>query len=104
MLFGLLDTEQSSLLSRIFQKNEVMIAEEYDDTKNLKLLIQLFHFFDCSNQKPRSFTVIGPLLWNHLPPASRNTFLSSNLSTSLALLKTCLFLGTNCTEKHLFML
>jgi len=27
-----------------------MIADYYDDTKNLKLFIQFFHFFDCSNQ------------------------------------------------------
>jgi len=27
-----------------------MIADYYDDTKNLKLLIQIFHLFDCSNQ------------------------------------------------------
>ena len=39
--------------------------------------------------KSRSFTVIGPSLWNRLLPASRQ--LSSNLSTSPALLKTCLF-------------
>jgi len=28
----------------------MMIAEDYDDTKNLKLFIQFFHYFDCSNQ------------------------------------------------------
>jgi len=27
-----------------------MIAEDYDDTKNLKLFIRFFHFFYCSNQ------------------------------------------------------
>jgi len=27
-----------------------MIAEDYDDTKNIKLFISFFHFFDCSNQ------------------------------------------------------
>jgi len=27
-----------------------MIAEDYDDTKNLKLFIRYFHYFDCSNQ------------------------------------------------------
>jgi len=27
-----------------------MISEDYDDTRNLKLFIQFFHFFDCSNQ------------------------------------------------------
>jgi len=27
-----------------------MIADLYDDTKNLKLFIQFFHFFDCSNK------------------------------------------------------
>ena len=30
-------------------------------------------------------------LWNHLLPSARASFLSSNLSTSLSLLKTCLF-------------
>jgi len=29
---------------------KVMIAEDYDDTNNLKLVFQFFHFFDCSNQ------------------------------------------------------
>jgi len=27
-----------------------MIVEDCDDTKDLKLFIQFFHFFDCSNQ------------------------------------------------------
>jgi len=27
-----------------------MIAEDYDDTKNLKFFIRFFHFFHCSNQ------------------------------------------------------
>jgi len=27
-----------------------MIADYYDDKKNLKLFIQIFNFFDCSNQ------------------------------------------------------
>jgi len=27
-----------------------MIAENYDDTKNLKLFIRFFHFLDCSDQ------------------------------------------------------
>jgi len=39
----------------------------------------------------RSFSVIRPFLWNRLPPLARASFLSSNLSTSLSLLKTCLF-------------
>ena len=39
----------------------------------------------------RSFAVIAPSLWNRLPPSSRASLLSSNLSTSLSLLKTCLF-------------
>ena len=39
----------------------------------------------------RSFTVIAPSLWNRLPPSARAPLLSSNLSTSLSLLKTCLF-------------
>ena len=30
--------------------NEVVIAENYDDTKNLKLFNRFFHLFDCSNQ------------------------------------------------------
>ena len=38
-----------------------------------------------------SFSVIGPSLWNRLPPSARASFLSSDLSTSLSLLKTCLF-------------
>src|SRR6218665_632258 len=29
---------------------KVMAADYYDDTKNLKLFIQMFNFFDCSNQ------------------------------------------------------
>src|SRR6218665_887059 len=43
----------------------------------------------------RSFSIIGPSLWNRLPPSARASLLSSNLSTSLSLLKTCLFLGAN---------
>src|SRR6218665_3707028 len=35
--------------------------------------------------------VIAPSLWNRLPPSARASLLSSNLSTSLSLLKTCLF-------------
>jgi len=27
-----------------------MIEDYYGDTKNLKLFIRFFHFFDCSNQ------------------------------------------------------
>jgi len=27
-----------------------MIADYYDDTKNVKLFIRFFHFFDCSIQ------------------------------------------------------
>jgi len=27
-----------------------MIANYYDDTKNVKLFIRFFHVFDCSNQ------------------------------------------------------
>ena len=27
-----------------------MIADYYDDTKNVKLFIRFFHFIDCSNQ------------------------------------------------------
>src|SRR6218665_339016 len=41
--------------------------------------------------KSRSFSVAGPSLWNRLPPSAHASFLSSNLSTSLSLLKTCLF-------------
>ena|SRR6218665_1692846 len=37
-----------------------------------------------------SFSVVGPSLWNRLPPSARASFLSSNLSTSLSLLKACL--------------
>ena len=36
-------------------------------------------------------SVIGPSLWNRLPPSARASLLSSNLSTSFSLLKTCLF-------------
>src|SRR6218665_2229525 len=36
----------------------------------------------------RSFAVIAPSLWNRLPPSARASLLSSNLSTSLSLLKT----------------
>jgi len=39
----------------------------------------------------RSFAVIAPSLWNRLPPSSLASRLSSNLPTSLSLLKTCLF-------------
>ena len=39
----------------------------------------------------RSFSVIAPSLWNRLPPSARASLLSSNLPTSLSLLKTCLF-------------
>jgi len=40
----------------------------------------------------RSFSVIGPSLWNHLPPSAHPFLLSSNLSMSLSLIKTSLFL------------
>src|SRR6218665_2201596 len=36
----------------------------------------------------RSFAVIAPSLWNNLPPTARAALLSSNVSTSLSLLKT----------------
>src|SRR6218665_64791 len=36
--------------------------------------------------KSRSFTVVGPYLWNSLLPSSRNAILSSNFSTPVALL------------------
>ena len=39
----------------------------------------------------RSLAVIAPSLWNRLPPSAHASLLSSNLSTSLSLLKTCLF-------------
>ena len=39
----------------------------------------------------RSFSVIGPSLWNRLQPSARPSLLSSNLSRSLSLLATCLF-------------
>src|SRR6218665_1255387 len=39
----------------------------------------------------RTFSVIGPSLWNRLPPSARASLLSSNLSMSISLLKTCLF-------------
>jgi len=41
--------------------------------------------------KSRSFSVAGPSLWNCLPQSARASLWSSNLSTSLSLLKTCLF-------------
>jgi len=48
------------------------------------------------HQMSISLTVIGQSLWNRLPPPSCNTILSSNLSTSLALIN--LFcLGANHT-------
>jgi len=43
-------------------------------------------YYTCN----RSVTSITSL-WNRLPPSARASFLSSNLSTSLSLLKTCLF-------------
>ena len=39
----------------------------------------------------RSFTIIGPSLWNSLPSTLRGTLLSGLLSTSLSLLKTYFF-------------
>src|SRR6218665_822231 len=39
----------------------------------------------------RSLSVIGPSLWDRLPPSARAALLSSNLFTSLSFLKTCLF-------------
>jgi len=33
----------------------------------------------------RSFSIIGPSLWNRFPPSAHASFLSSNLSTSLSL-------------------
>jgi len=41
--------------------------------------------------KSRSFSIISPSLWKRLPRSARASFLSSNFSTSLFLLKTCLF-------------
>src|SRR6218665_1373607 len=38
-----------------------------------------------------SFSIIGPSLWNRLPLSARSSFLSSDLSTSLSLVNTCLF-------------
>ena len=47
--------------------------------------------FETPRMKRYSFAVIAPSLWNRLPPLARAYLLSSNLSTSLSLLKTCLF-------------
>src|SRR6218665_1791197 len=49
----------------------------------------------------RSFSVIGPSLWNRLLPSTRASFLSSNLSMSLSLLKTCLFSWSQSNQKRL---
>src|SRR6218665_2843335 len=46
----------------------------------------------------RSFSVIGPSLWNRLPLSARASLLSPNLSTSLSLLKCVSFLGANRTK------
>src|SRR6218665_2430391 len=49
----------------------------------------------------RSFAVIAPSLWNRLPPSARASLSSSNLSTSLSLLKTCLFSWSLSNQKRL---
>jgi len=49
MPFGLFGTELIAILPRIILK-EVMIAEDYDDTKILTVFIRVFHFFDCFHQ------------------------------------------------------
>src|SRR6218665_568577 len=51
--------------------------------------------------KSRSFSVAGPSLWNHFPPSACTSFLSSNLSTSLSLLKTCLFSWSQSNQRRL---
>ena len=61
------------------------------DRRGLQPPVLLVPWARTTMVKSRSFTVIRPSLWNRLPPASRNTFLSSNLSTFLAALKICLF-------------
>ena len=38
-----------------------MIAEDYDDTTNLKLFIRFFHIFDCSNQTVNQIFVYSQL-------------------------------------------
>src|SRR6218665_3999894 len=49
-----------------------------------------------------NIAVIAPSLWNRLPPSARASLLSSNLSTSLSLLKTSLFLELIEPEAPLF--
>ena len=56
------------------------------------------HVRTCPARCPPSYVefkknevTIAPSLWNRLPPSARASLLSSNLSTSLSLLKTCLF-------------
>ena len=49
----------------------------------------------------RSFPVIGPSLWNRLPPSARASLLSSNFSTFSSLLKTCLFSWSYLNQKRL---
>src|SRR6218665_2611165 len=49
----------------------------------------------------RSFAVIAPSLWNRLPSSARASLLSSNLSTSLLFLKTCLFSWSQSNQKRL---
>jgi len=39
-----------------------MTADYYDDTKNLKLFIRIFNFFDCSNQTGTT-SVTNKIFW-----------------------------------------
>jgi len=49
----------------------------------------------------RAFAIIGPALWNQLPPSTRSTLLTGELSTSFRLLKTALFSRGLSHWKHL---
>jgi len=69
-------------------------ASPYFDHDACHVCVMLYTYWTPLMAMSKSFTVIS--LWNSLPPASCNTILSSNLSTSLALLKPVCFLGATC--------
>jgi len=43
----------------------LMLLDHYDDTKDLKLFIRIFHLFDCSNETRKGWT-LPPLIMTHV--------------------------------------
>src|SRR5688572_21406669 len=66
-------------------------ASSHRPLRSLNRLELLVPHTRTSMAQSRSFTSIGPSLWNALSPSTRTRILSSNLSSTFAFLKTFFF-------------